>query len=432
MKQEELIYLLEQHRLWWDSQGEQGATLTLSEENLEELDFSHHNLRGANLSRCYARGAKFNGVDMTSINVTNTDFRAADFSNSILIKTDFRYVQIDSKTCFDNVKASGMVVDFTTYQQLPEAMRLQRLLKTNTNIVELVFETKSEMNRDLIVQILNDLSTNLEQNTNDLNIKTLKEGSMYRYVVEAKTDEDIAKVRQDMQVFGDILSGKIQTPNNLEYSTLQVKYTVLEKMYEMQNEVRLDLRMRLATSQADIVQLKEELKTAHQERKQFLVLLGQLSESLSEQATRQPLLPAPSNQNVFYTFTTKSHKDLVVKVSDIICVLSEGNRIARVYCVEGDPKGTEITFAKFEDLLNILQGKDKNLVKVNKGTVINLVYAELHLNSSSAVVFQTYKNKPIIVGRDVIFEGKTKFLASEVIVGRDYRGKFEEWMKNRA
>ena len=74
MKASELKEILDQHQLWIDSEGKQGALAHLLCENL----------KGANLRDADLRVATLSGVDLTGANLTKADLRNANLSGSNL------------------------------------------------------------------------------------------------------------------------------------------------------------------------------------------------------------------------------------------------------------------------------------------------------------------------------------------------------------
>ena len=57
--------ILEQHKLWLDSEGEDGTRACLSNTDLSEIDLSGVNLRRANLSM-----ANLSGIDLSHANLS--------------------------------------------------------------------------------------------------------------------------------------------------------------------------------------------------------------------------------------------------------------------------------------------------------------------------------------------------------------------------
>ena len=72
MTQAELDQVLQQHALWLQSNGDQGAQADLSHADLFHTSLSYANLTGASLSR-----ADLSGVDLTGANLSRADLSGA-------------------------------------------------------------------------------------------------------------------------------------------------------------------------------------------------------------------------------------------------------------------------------------------------------------------------------------------------------------------
>lgn len=85
MEQEKLNEILQAHKKWLDSNGEEGARADLRGANLRDADLRDANLRYANL-----RGADLRGADLCRANLRGTDLCHADLRYADLHGTDLR------------------------------------------------------------------------------------------------------------------------------------------------------------------------------------------------------------------------------------------------------------------------------------------------------------------------------------------------------
>jgi Pentapeptide repeats (8 copies) len=410
--QSDLDDLITLHAKWWDTRGESGDNLTLYQYSLSNLRFKGQNLRGGNLSRCDCQGCNFQSADLTSINVTNTDFRGADFSNAILKKTDFRNVKIDGSTSFTNAEATGMIVDWNNYQNLPPFIQSQNLTITNRNVIEIIFEVETELNRDLLVQIVNDMTDYVEQHNEGIQVSSSREGSQYRLTIETPSVENVEKVRHDIHFFGEVLMGKARLPNERDHVLLESKFDNLKRNYDEQVDRRRELQLLYADSREEILKLKEEIKAEREsgrsERQSFLRMLENTGTQMQLQSRPEPkTLVAPETS---HTFSTTDRKNLKVETNKIVCILTEGKgeRIAQVY-VQNEAKPISVLFSKFEALAMELNEKNSRLFKCNKGQII-------HLDTIEETILHTGNRTQIkLKGLDL----------TDIFVARDYKPKFD-------
>jgi hypothetical protein len=75
MEQSELKEILEQHKLWIESEGEQGALARLLNKNLTGAD-----LRDADLRNIILMGADLTGADLTGADLTKAELRNANLN----------------------------------------------------------------------------------------------------------------------------------------------------------------------------------------------------------------------------------------------------------------------------------------------------------------------------------------------------------------
>lgn len=85
MEQEKLIEILQSHKKWLDSKGEEGVRA-----NLSGADLSDDSLRYANLSGADLRGTDLRRADLRGTDLCHADLRDADLSDADLSRADLR------------------------------------------------------------------------------------------------------------------------------------------------------------------------------------------------------------------------------------------------------------------------------------------------------------------------------------------------------
>ena len=91
----ELAAVLDQHRLWVESGGEEGNKADLSGVDLENADLTGANLQGAILQRANLRGA-----DLSMANLRHATLVQADLCNANLLGTEFRGANLMGATLY--------------------------------------------------------------------------------------------------------------------------------------------------------------------------------------------------------------------------------------------------------------------------------------------------------------------------------------------
>jgi len=91
----ELASILDQHRVWVESGGEQGTKADLSGFDLENADLTGANLQGAVLQRANLRGA-----DLSMANLRHASLVQADLCNTNLLGTEFRGANLMGATMY--------------------------------------------------------------------------------------------------------------------------------------------------------------------------------------------------------------------------------------------------------------------------------------------------------------------------------------------
>ena len=90
MEQAKLDKILENHKLWLKTNGEQGERADLSSANLRYADLSYADLRSANLRYANLRYANLRYADLSS-----ADLRSADLRSANLRYANLRYANLD-------------------------------------------------------------------------------------------------------------------------------------------------------------------------------------------------------------------------------------------------------------------------------------------------------------------------------------------------
>ena len=90
MNKKELDKILDNHKLWLSTNGEQGERA-----NLRSADLSSANLRSANLRYANLRSADLSSANLRSADLSSADLRYADLSSADLRYADLRYANLD-------------------------------------------------------------------------------------------------------------------------------------------------------------------------------------------------------------------------------------------------------------------------------------------------------------------------------------------------
>lgn len=106
MKREELNAILKNHKLWLETNGEEGVKADLSRANLKWVDLSGASLRGADLSGANLRGANLKWADLSDTDLRGADFKWADLSDADLRGAGLKWADL-SKANLRGVNLSG-------------------------------------------------------------------------------------------------------------------------------------------------------------------------------------------------------------------------------------------------------------------------------------------------------------------------------------
>ena len=90
MTREELNKILEQHKLWIKSNGNEGNRANLRGADLCGADLREANLRGADLYGADLREANLRGADLYRANLCGADLRGADLCGADLYRANLR------------------------------------------------------------------------------------------------------------------------------------------------------------------------------------------------------------------------------------------------------------------------------------------------------------------------------------------------------
>jgi len=94
LKPSELKAILEQHRLWLESDGNQGKRANLEGANLEGANLGGADLRGANLGRANLGRANLGGVNLYDANLWVAILEGADLRNANLEGAYLQYANL--------------------------------------------------------------------------------------------------------------------------------------------------------------------------------------------------------------------------------------------------------------------------------------------------------------------------------------------------
>ena len=84
MTKEELKKILDDHRLWLDSDGEEGKCADLSYTDLFHVNLAYANLAYANLAYAYLSHADLSHADLSYADLSNADLYNVNLSNTKL------------------------------------------------------------------------------------------------------------------------------------------------------------------------------------------------------------------------------------------------------------------------------------------------------------------------------------------------------------
>ena len=94
MEQEKLNGILQAHKKWLDSNGEEGARADLRGDNLRYADLRYADLRDANLRYADLRHVDLRHVDLSGTDLSDTDLRGADLRDADLCDADMDYAAL--------------------------------------------------------------------------------------------------------------------------------------------------------------------------------------------------------------------------------------------------------------------------------------------------------------------------------------------------
>ena len=106
MTQAELNRVIEQHKVWLDSKGEEGKRADLRDTVLRGADLSYVDLRGADLTNADLEGANLKGVDLSGVDLRYAYLEDADLEGAVLEGANLKYAYLT------NVNLEGTGVYF--------------------------------------------------------------------------------------------------------------------------------------------------------------------------------------------------------------------------------------------------------------------------------------------------------------------------------
>ena len=124
MNKATLDKILDNHKLWLKTNGEEGEKADLSRANLSYADLSGANLSGAdlsyadlsgaNLSRANLSGANLSGADLSYADLSGADLSRANLSGANLSGADLSYADL-SRANLSRANLSGANLDFSAF-----------------------------------------------------------------------------------------------------------------------------------------------------------------------------------------------------------------------------------------------------------------------------------------------------------------------------
>ena len=137
----ELKTILEQHKLWLDSDGEKGKRADLTNVDLRRANLTRANLTGANLTDVYLTSAYLYRVDLiganlTRANLTSANLYGAHLSCANLTSADLRCANL---TCADLSRANLTGADLT------------RANLIGANLTETILDEKEQCRKGIVL-----------------------------------------------------------------------------------------------------------------------------------------------------------------------------------------------------------------------------------------------------------------------------------------
>jgi uncharacterized protein YjbI with pentapeptide repeats len=107
LKPSELKTILDQHRLWVESNQKQGTRANLKDANLQYADLLDANLRGANLQYADLQGADLQYADLLDAYLQGADLQGANLQDANLLGANLQYANLQGATFTTNFKKAG-------------------------------------------------------------------------------------------------------------------------------------------------------------------------------------------------------------------------------------------------------------------------------------------------------------------------------------
>ena len=95
MEQAKLDKILDEHKLWLKTNGQEGKKANLSSADLSSADLSYANLSSANLRYANLSSADLSYADLRYANLSSADLSSADLSSANLSSANLRYANLD-------------------------------------------------------------------------------------------------------------------------------------------------------------------------------------------------------------------------------------------------------------------------------------------------------------------------------------------------
>jgi uncharacterized protein YjbI with pentapeptide repeats len=117
----ELEKILNEHRLWLDTDGKQGARADLRKAILQEADLHGLNLQGADLEGAHLSVADLMGTNLRLANLQGADLWMADVKDANLQGTQLQGANLAEVTNLTQLQIDSAIVDAATI--LPPGIR---------------------------------------------------------------------------------------------------------------------------------------------------------------------------------------------------------------------------------------------------------------------------------------------------------------------
>jgi Pentapeptide repeats (8 copies)/LytTr DNA-binding domain len=402
ISQRELDFRLKEHKIWCETNGAKGNTLSLPSYDLSGLSFSKAQLRGANLTQCDLTNCDFREANLNSINVTESNFSGANLSGANIVSADFKYITLNENTCFDDCDYEGLMIDLPTADLLPTSMDM--------NVMQIIEEFRFVTNILLPTEhanigrgILEDLADILQFKYPQTDFTTKRKNqSEIEISIDARSQEDRDKIEQDIFVYGRVMKGETPLGNLIDEP-------LLVQRIELSNKFRhLQLTMQNQ-------QLQESNLVSQTIETSFASLYDKIANQL-----KNNLLPAGPNvkeHGDFYIILPNGNKK-TIDTEQIVFIEKTVDNFPTLHLSNGE------SFT-FDEPLNSVASRllivRPTIITVHKSFIVNIKYVNKKINKANNYEIYTfpYPEKALLVGQNHKNRFKDMLAQHRIIVNEE-------------